>query len=193
VTVYQETYDRTVYAAVHPGGGKRDFNWRLDAPDRLCSAGMRKVNIGSLLGLHDWRAEAVALALHGSHLMKRYWQTQLSLSFPRITDHPEDFSFTPVPDRDLVQMVTAFRIFFPDANLVISTREGPELRMNLVRLGVTQMSAGSRTTAGGYDSPVPGKDGQFHVHDSRPPSEVAEELRRMGYEPVWKDWESGLS
>ena len=192
VTLYQETYHKPTYDRVHPSGVKRDFNWRLDTPDRACAAGIRKMNIGFLLGLSDWRHDALALARHSVHLMRHYWQTLLSVSFPRITDHPEDFHFNPVSDRELVQMVTAFRICFPDMNLVISTRERAELRMNLVRMGVTQMSAGSKTTTGGYNRPAEPKDGQFLVNDSRPPEEVAMDLRRMGYEPVWKDWENGL-
>lgn len=192
VTVYQESYDPKIYSQVHPSGCKSDFKWRLDAPDRICRAGMRKVNIGFLLGLADWKSEAIALAAHCDYIYRNFWQTQLSVSFPRITNFPEDFSITPVPDSALVQMILAFRIVFPDMNIVISTRERADFRMKLIPLGVTQISAGSKTTPGGYASPADEKDGQFNTEDKRSPSEIAQELKNMGYEPVWKDWERSL-
>ncbi len=192
VTIYQETYDQSVYSSVHPSGCKKNFTWRLDGPDRICRAGMRKVNLGFLLGLSDWRFDALSVGFHCHYLYKNYWQTQVSVSFPRITNFPKDFSITPVSDKALVQMILAFRIVFPDMNIVISTRERADLRMKLIPLGVTQISAGSKTTPGGYAQDADEKDGQFNTEDKRSPAQIASELRKMGYEPVWKDWDQSL-
>lgn len=189
LTLYQETYDPDTYAAVHPVGRKRDFIWRLEAVERAAQAGFRRLGIGALLGLHDWRYEAIALALHADYLMKKYWQTQIAISFPRLRNTPEDFTTpAPVKDSSLVQLILALRLYLPDTSLVLSTREPPQLRDRLMRLGITQMSAGSRTEPGGYLHPA--EDGaQFLVNDHRRPEEVAEAIRRAGYEPVWKDWD----
>jgi 2-iminoacetate synthase len=189
LTLYQETYDRNVYSQVHPAGRKRDYDWRLEAIERAGEAGLRRLGIGVLLGLHDWRSEAVALALHADWLMKRFWQAQISISFPRLRHAPDSFAAPhPVCDTELVQLMLALRLFLPDAGLVISTREPAELRDRLIPLGVTQMSAGSRTEPGGYLHPA--EDGsQFSVEDHRTPAQVAEAIRRAGYEPVWKDWD----
>lgn len=189
LTLYQETYDRDTYAQVHPAGRKRDYDWRLEAVERAGEAGLRRLGIGTLLGLHDWRAEAICLALHADYLMKHFWQAQVSISFPRLRHTPETFTApAPVGDADLVQLMLALRIFLPDAGMVLSTREPAVLRDRLIPLGVTQMSAGSRTEPGGYLHPA--EDGsQFSVEDHRSPTQVAEAIRRAGYEPVWKDWD----
>jgi 2-iminoacetate synthase len=192
VTLYQETYDPDLYASVHPSGDKRDYAARLDAPDRMGAASIRRINIGALLGLGDWRFEALSLGRHLDHLTKQWWSSYFSLSFPRISDCPDDFSYTPVTDRSLVQMVLAFRLCYPDLNLVLSTRESPLIRKNLARIAVTQLSAGSRTAPGGYGAHS-SDNGQFAVCDERPAEEVASELRSLGLEPVWKDWDRALS
>jgi 2-iminoacetate synthase len=192
VTIFQETYHREIYSRVHPSGSKANFEWRTDAPDRIGKAGMRKISLGFLLGLGDWRYDAVALAMHCDHIYHHYWKTALSINFPRITNHPEDFKITPVSDKQLVQLLLAFRLVFPDLGLVVSTRERAELRNRLIPLGVTQISAGSKTTPGGYAKGADERDGQFNTEDKRSPEEIAIELRKMGYEPVWKDWEQGL-
>ncbi|MBU1651933.1 2-iminoacetate synthase ThiH, partial [bacterium] len=189
LTLYQETYDRNVYAKMHPRGKKKDFNWRLDAVERAGQVGMRRLGIGSLLGLNDWRAEAIALALHADYLMKKYWRTQVSISFPRLRNIPENFSIPSlVSDVEMVQMMLALRIFLHDAGIVVSTREPAELRDQLIPLGVTQMSAGSRTEPGGYIHPER-RGEQFAVVDERSPAEVARAIQKAGYEPVWKDWD----
>jgi len=189
LVLYQETYDRAAYDQVHPGGRKRDFDWRLAAAERAGDAGFRRLGIGALLGLHDWRFEGIALALHAEYLMKRYWKTQITISFPRLRHTPQEFSpAAPVGDADLVQLLLALRIFLPDAGMVISTREPAAFRDKLIPLGVTQMSAGSRTEPGGYLHPAEA-GAQFAVEDQRPPEEVAQVIRRAGYEPVWKDWD----
>lgn len=192
VTVFQETYEKNVYSTLHPAGSKANFEWRTDAPNRIGNAGMRKISLGFLLGLADWRYDAIALAMHCDHIYHHYWQMALSINFPRITNHPDDFQIDPVSDKHLVQLILAFRLVFPDLGLVVSTRERADLRNHLIPLGVTQISAGSKTTPGGYANPADEKDGQFNTEDKRSPEEIAIELRKMGYEPVWKDWEQGL-
>jgi 2-iminoacetate synthase len=190
LTLYQETYNREVYAHVHPAGRKRDYDWRLEAIERAGAAGLRRLGIGALLGLHDWRSEAIALALHADYLMKRFWRSQVTISFPRLRHTPESFTTPcPVSDPELVQLMLALRIFLPDAGMVLSTREPASLRDKLIPLGVTQMSAGSRTEPGGYLNPAE-EGAQFSVEDHRSPAQVAESIRQAGYEPVWKDWDN---
>jgi 2-iminoacetate synthase len=189
LTLYQETYNREVYASVHPSGRKRDFDWRLHAAERAGEAGFRRLGIGALLGLHDWRCEAIAVALHAEYLMKRYWRTQVTISFPRLRNTPPGFQIPmPVRDVELVQLMLALRLYLHDAGIVVSTREPAEFRDKLMPLGVTQMSAGSRTEPGGYLHPAE-KSAQFMVNDQRSPLEVAEAIQKAGYDPLWKDWD----
>ncbi len=189
LTVFQETYNLETYGAVHLKGKKRNYAWRLGAPDRGAEAGMRKLTIGTLLGLHaDWREDAIALAAHARALMKRWWRCEVTVALPRLRPaaggfKPED----PVRDREFVQLLCALRITFPDIGINLSTREPPALRDALLRLGVTTMSAGSHTEPGGYASDTDAEP-QFEIADSRSPAEVAAVLRASGYEPVWKDW-----
>ncbi|MCX6641746.1 MAG: 2-iminoacetate synthase ThiH [bacterium] len=192
LTLYQETYQRDAYDLVHPSGRKRNFDWRLGALERAGQAGFRRLGIGALLGLYDWRYEAIALALHADYLMRHFWKSQVTVSFPRLRHTPEAFQpAAPVNDAALVQMMLALRIYLPDAGLVLSTREPAYLRDHLIGLGVTQMSAGSRTEPGGYLHPAEDR-GQFLVEDHRTPGEVAQAIRQAGYEPVWKDWDQLL-
>lgn len=193
VTLYQETYDRAAYAYYHPAGPKRNYDWRLEAPDRFASAGMRRIGLGVLLGLTDWRIETLALAEHAAYLMKRYWRSQVSFSFPRLrpaqgvgADWPHLLS-----DRNLVQMMLALRLCFADAAIVLSTRERPDLRDHLVDLCVTSMSAGSKTNPGGYSGHDETAE-QFHVADTRSPAQVARMIRSRGKDPVWKDWDAAF-
>jgi 2-iminoacetate synthase len=190
VTLYQETYDRVVYADYHLAGPKADYDSRLDAPNRFASAGMRRIGLGFLLGLTDWRIETLALAEHASYLVKKYWRSQISFSFPRICPATNVQSEWPhlVSDTNMVQMMLALRLCFADAGIVLSTRETPEFRDNLMDLCVTRLSAGSKTNPGGYASEK-GAAEQFEVADSRSPEEVARIIRAHGYEAVWKDWD----
>ena len=215
LVVYQETYDREIYSQLHTAGPKRDFNWRLDCAERGYQAGFRRLGIGALFGLCRWQEEAAALAAHTEYLLKHCWQAQITVSLPRLRPaagefHPP-FSMT---DRELAQLICAFRIAFPEIGIVLSTREPAPLRDALAPLGVTVMSAGSHTEPGGYTHQ--GRDelhrtvrgrivapefengedmlatGQFEISDSRSPAEVADALRRRGFEPVWKDWDAAL-
>ncbi len=192
VTVYQEVYDRKLYAEYHTHGPKKNYDDRLGAPSRAARARVRRVGIGSLLGLAPWRPEILKVALHAGHLMKDYWRTHVSISFPRIREAASGFhaAYT-VSDRDLAQMICALRLVLPDVGLVLSTRESRALRDGMVRLGITQMSAGSRTEPGGYLDPDEAER-QFDVNDTRSPAEVAARLHDLGFEPVWKDWEEAL-
>ena len=188
VVVYQETYDPGTYARVHLAGRKRHFDWRLLGPERAARAGMRRVGLGALLGLHaDWRSEALAMAAHARFLMKRYWRTQVTVGVPRLRPSAAGWQpIAPIGDRDLVQLVCALRLTMPDAGIVLSTRERPELRDGLFRVGITHASAGSHTEPGGYTHPNEATE-QFEVADLRSPAEVAAALAAMGYDPVWGD------
>jgi 2-iminoacetate synthase len=195
LVVYQETYSRPTYAGVHLKGKKRNFDWRLAAPDRGAAAGMRRLGVGALLGLHDdWRFEALAVAAHASALMRRWWRAEVTVSLPRLRPAAgvsvADVvgSGGDVDDPSFVQLLCALRLFLPDAGVVLSTREPAGLRDALVRLGVTHMSAGSHTEPGGYAAPSDAEP-QFSVSDTRSAAELAAVLRGAGYDPVWKDWE----
>ena len=190
LVVYQETYDRDTYAATHLKGKKRNHDWRLAAPDRGAEAGMRRLGVGALLGLHaDWRSDALAVAAHAQALVHRWWRTEVTVAVPRLRPAAGGYEPTsPLADRELVQLVCALRLGMPDVGISLSTREGRGLRDGLVPLGVTQMSAGSHTEPGGYAAPSEAEP-QFEVSDDRSPDEVAAALRARGYDPVWKDWQ----
>jgi len=189
VLVYQETYNQESYAQHHLKGKKSNFEWRLATPDRLGKAGVHKIGLGCLFGLtKDWRADAFFAGHHMDYLQRKYWRTQYSMSFPRL--RPCAGEIPPeviLADRDLVQLICAFRIFNHELEISISTRESSELRDHLLPLGVTTMSAGSKTNPGGY-----GEDEsleQFEISDSRSVSEVSSQLQQSGYDVVWKDWD----
>lgn len=202
VTLYQETYDREAYKHYHPAGSKSDYEDRIATPDRVAAAGMREVGLGVLLGLADWRAETLALAEHAHHLIKRYWKSHVSFSFPRLRPiHSSlvgrmssvDIRYAKYEMRDvnLVQMITALRLCFADAGLVLSTREPAGLRDKLIKLGITKVSAGSKTNPGGYSGRSEAIE-QFEVDDNRSPVQVAAMITSQGFEPVWKDWDSAF-
>src|SRR5213595_2149257 len=215
LVVYQETYNRGIYAEMHTAGPKRDFNFRLDCAERGYAAGFRRLGIGALIGLSRWQDEAIALAAHLEHLFKHCWQAQITVSVPRL--RPAVGGFRPLfsmTDRELAQLVCALRITFPQLGIVLSTRERAPLRDSLALIGVTMMSAGSHTEPGGYTrrgrehlhQTVRGRivapeyhddedqlaTAQFEISDERSPAEIAAVLRRRGLEPVWKDWDQAL-
>lgn len=195
ITLYQETYDRDTYALYHTCGPKSDYDMRLRGPDDIGCAGMREIGLGVLLGLADWRIEALALAEHAHYLIRRYWQSHVSFSFPRLRPaHQVDaLQFEHLlSDRDLVQMILALRLCFADAGLVLSTREPAGLRDHLVGLGITKLSAGSRTNPGGYSGHHAATE-QFQIDDTRTPGQVASMLREKGLDTVWKDWDTAFS
>ncbi len=188
LTIYQEVYDKNIYSRVHPQGPKRDYRFRLEAPERAGQAGIRTINIGPLLGLNDWRSEIFITGLHAFYLQKRFPEIEISISCPRM--RPEYGGYEPefpVSDKDLVQIILALRLFLPRAGITISTRERAHLRDNLVELGVTKMSAGSSTVVGGHTDSQDGI-GQFEISDHRSVVEVREAISHQGYKPIFKDW-----
>jgi 2-iminoacetate synthase len=193
VVIYQETYDRDAYARFHVGGKKRNYTWRLEGPERAARAGMRRLGIGALYGLHErWREDAAATAAHALYLQRAAWRAELSVSVPRIRPSASGYApARPLSDRELAQLVAAFRLLLPDVGLVMSTREPAELRDGLLAFGITHTSAGSHTEPGGYTHPHDAEQ-QFEVADHRPAAEVADALRDRGYEPVWKDWDRAM-
>jgi 2-iminoacetate synthase len=192
VTLYQETYDAESYRRFHPAGPKRAFGSRVAAIDAAGRAGMRFLGIGALLGLSDWRREALALIEHARMLSRMHWRSAVAVSLPRIRDCAAGFAPPhPVADRNLAQMICCLRLALPDCGIVLSTREPASLRDRLLPLGVTQMSAGSATQPGGYTMRATAGE-QFHLEDARGPAEVAAMLAREGYDPVWKDWDQHL-
>jgi 2-iminoacetate synthase len=190
ITLYQETYDRQTYSKYHPAGPKADYDYRLSAPDSFGQAGMREIGLGALLGLSDWHLETLALAEHAHYLMKKYWKSRVSFSFPRLrpAKDVDQTRFSLLSDKNLVHMILALRLCFADAGMTISTREPADLRDQLVKLGITRMSAGSKTNPGGYSTHTDSV-GQFDVDDSRSPAQIAAMLKSQGLEPVWKDWD----
>ncbi len=212
--VYQETYHPATYAELHVSGPKKNFAWRLECPERAYAAGFRRIGIGALFGLWEWRQEALATAAHLEYLLKHCWKAQFTVSYPRI--RPAAGGFQPrfsLPDREFVQLICATRICFPQVGIILSTRESPALRDALIPLGITMMSAGSHTEPGGYTGQgkealhrtIRGRQialenrseddtatGQFEISDSRSPAEIAALLRSQGYEPVWKDWDAAI-
>jgi 2-iminoacetate synthase len=222
LVVYQETYHRAIYAEMHTAGPKRNFNWRLETPERAYAAGFRRLGIGALFGLGDWRREALCVAAHALFLLRHCWKAQLTISLPRLRPCAGEFEpLTRMEERDLVQLVCALRLLLPDAGLVLSTRESAKLRDGLIPLGITLISAGSHTEPGGYTgagsakihhtergrivalaagssewASAPGATnatGQFQIADDRSPGQVAALVRQLGYEPVWKDWDAALT
>lgn len=190
LTLYQEVYDEDTYKSVHLKGPKRNYKYRLDAPERACMASMRSVNIGALLGLDDWAREAFFTGLHADYLQNKYMDTEISISLPRMRPHAGHFQprFN-VSDKNLVQIMLAFRLFLPRAGITISTRERAGFRDNLIGLGVTRMSAGSSTEVGGHTSEEK-SEGQFDISDSRSVDEIKEMIYKKGYQPVFKDWQT---
>ena len=189
LTLYQETYDNNLYKQLHPYGPKSDYDYRLDAPERAGKAGLRRIGVGSLLGLGNSLSDVFYSGLHALYLARKFWRTQVTISFPRIC--PADGGFQPtsiVDDRQLTQFICALRLLLPDAGLILSTRESAELRNNLLPLGITQMSAGSSTAPGGYGEEDHDAE-QFSISDERSPVEVEAFLKSHGYEAVWKDWD----
>lgn len=189
VLVYQETYNKENYGIYHPKGKKSNFEFRLNTADRAAISDVHKIGIGFLIGLEEWRTEAFFTALHLQYLRKKYWKTQYSISFPRLKNHEGEF----VPNYELndiefVQLILAFRLFDHQIELSLSTREKAEFRNSLIPLGITSISAGSRTSPGGYVV-APQELEQFEIEDNRTPKQMSEQVLKLGYEPVWKNWD----
>ncbi len=189
LTIYQETYDYDIYQKVHLSGEKQDYYYRLNTPERGCMAKIRQVNIGALYGLAKLEKEAFYSGIHANYLVQNYLDTEISISLPRIRNAEGDFlAFKELDDKTFVKFILAFRLFMPTVGINISTRELAEFRDNLIGLGVTKMSAGSKTNVGGYGS-VEESAEQFEISDRRSVCEVANAIQIRGYDPVYKDWE----
>ncbi len=189
VVCFQETYHESRYKDYHPRGMKSIFEWRVNGFDRMGQAGVHKIGMGVLIGLEDWRTDVTMMARHLRYLRRNYWKTRYSINFPRMC--PAEGGYQPkvvMTDRELAQLTFAFRLFDHDVDISYSTREEPKFRANMMKLGVTSMSAGSRTEPGGY-AVAPDALEQFEVSDARTPLQVAQEIRDLGYEAVWKDWD----
>ena len=218
LVVYQETYHRETYQQLHTAGPKKNFDWRLDCPERAYLGGFRRIGIGALFGLANWKFEALALCAHLEYLYKHCWKAQFTIAFPRMRPYAGNYEYEPdpelyLPDKAFVRLIAAFRLLFPQVGIVVSTREPAPLRDAIATLGVTHMSAGAKTEPGGYTGAgtddlhltVKGrrvelteKSGcekateQFQIHDTRGPAEVAAMLRGLNLDPVWKDWDESL-
>lgn len=193
ITVYQETYHRATYKEYHLKGRKTNFDFRLATAERACRAGIRKIGMGVLLGLQDWRVDSFMTLLHLRFMRRHYWQTGYSLSFPRLRPAagalPPAF---PVSDRELLQLILAYRICDPDLDISLSTRETETFRDHLIGLGITTMSAGSKTNPGGYATAGDSLE-QFEISDERSAAAICEVIRQAGYDPVFKDWDLALA
>ncbi len=216
--VYQETYHRETYQKLHTAGPKKNFDWRLNCPERAYAGGFRRIGIGALFGLADWKHEALSLAAHLEYLFRHCWKAQFSIAFPRMRPYAGNYEYQAdperfLPDADLLRLVAAFRIIFPQVAIVLSTREPANLRDAMAGLGITHMSAGARTEPGGYTGAgsddlhltvkgrrveISEKTGsekateQFQIHDTRSPAEIAAMLRAQNIDPVWKDFDQAL-
>ncbi len=198
VMVYQETYQPRTYAEHHLRGNKMDFEYRLETPDRLAKAGIDKIGIGALIGLEDWRTDCFFVAAHLDYLERTYWQTRYSISFPRLRPcegGDANSGLQPksvMSDKQLVQLICAYRLLNPEVELSLSTRESATFRDNVLPLGITSMSAASKTQPGGYASGEEELE-QFEISDERSAADVESMIRRRGFDPVWKDWHSAYS
>ncbi|NJR41919.1 MAG: 2-iminoacetate synthase ThiH [Akkermansiaceae bacterium] len=218
LVVYQETYHRETYQQLHTAGPKKNFDWRLDCPERAYAGGFRRIGIGALFGLADWKYEALALCAHLEYLYKHCWKAQFTIAFPRMRPYAGNYEYEPdadlyLPDKAFVRLIAVFRLLFPQVGIVVSTREPAPLRNAIATLGVTHMSAGAKTEPGGYTGAgsddlhltvrgrrveLEGKSGcekateQFQIHDTRSPAEIASMLRSQNLDPVWKDWDEAL-
>ncbi|TNZ04787.1 2-iminoacetate synthase ThiH [Vibrio parahaemolyticus] len=198
VMVYQETYHPKTYAQHHLRGNKMDFRYRLETPDRLAKAGIDKIGIGALIGLEEWRTDCFFAAAHLDYLERTYWQSRYSISFPRLRPCAGNVPASGLQpksvmtDKQLVQLICAYRLFNPEVELSLSTRESPQFRDNVLQLGITSMSAASKTQPGGYATEEVELE-QFEISDERSAASVEDMIRAKGFDPVWRDWHSAYS
>ncbi|ODZ35265.1 thiamine biosynthesis protein ThiH [Vibrio parahaemolyticus] len=198
VMVYQETYHPKTYAQHHLRGNKMDFRYRLETPDRLAKAGIDKIGIGALIGLEEWRTDCFFAAAHLDYLERTYWQSRYSISFPRLRPCAGNVPASGLQpksvmtDKQLVQLICAYRLFNPEVELSLSTRESPQFRDNVLPLGITSMSAASKTQPGGYATEEVELE-QFEISDERSAASVEDMIRAKGFDPIWRDWHSAYS
>ncbi len=192
VLVYQETYHEKEYKKHHPKGKKSNFKYRIETQDRLGKAGIHKMGLGVLFGLEDWRVDTYLCAIHLDYLEKTYWQSKYSISFPRLRPCAGGIDLkSEMSDKQLVQVICAYRLFNEEVELSMSTRESPKFRENVIKLGITSISADAKTDPGGYANPNTNLE-QFEINDKRSTFEFIEAIKQQGYEPVFKDWDMSL-
>ncbi|NUM81477.1 2-iminoacetate synthase ThiH [bacterium] len=185
VYIYQETYRREHYRTYHPKGMKSHFYYRLETPDRIASAGIEKIGLGTLIGLEDWRTDAYFAALHLHYLKETYPYIRRSISFPRL--RPAESGIQPnvtISDKQLLQLMCAYRLCNPTLEMSLSTRERAHFRDEAFTYGITSLSAGSKTNPGGY-AQFPSSLEQFEISDNRSPKQIAAMLAHRGYEAIW--------
>ena len=191
MTVFQETYDSDKYETLHLAGHKRIFPYRVNAQERALMGGMRGVGFAALLGLTDFRKDAFATGIHAWLIQRKYPQAEIAFSCPRLRPIINNDKINPmdVHERQLLQVVSAYRIFMPYASITISTRECARVRDNLVQIAATKISAGVSTGVGSHVEEMEDKgDEQFEISDGRSVEEVYQALEAHGLQPVMADY-----
>ena len=197
VTVFQETYDTEKYETLHLMGHKRVWPYRFDAQERALRGGMRGVAFSALLGLSDFRKDALASALHVYYLQRKYPHAEMSLSCPRLRPIINNDKINPldVGEKQLCQIICAYRIFLPFVGITVSSRESAELRNGIVKIAATKVSAGVSTGIGDHESKYTGKesdgtegDEQFEINDSRSFDKMYKDIADEGLQPVLNDY-----
>ena len=190
VTVFQETYDSDVYETLHLKGHKRVFPYRFNAQERALKGGMRGVAFAALLGLSDFRKDAFATGMHAYLLQRKYPYAEISFSCPRLRPIINNDKINPkdVHEHELLQIMTAYRLFMPFAGMTISTRERADFRNNVIDIAATKISAGVSTGIGGHGEEDEQGDDQFEIADNRNVSEVASAIRERGLCPVMNEY-----
>lgn len=191
ITVFQETYDTDKYETLHLKGRKRIWPYRFDAQERALMAGMRGVTFSALLGLSDFRKDAFATALHLYFLQKKYPHAEMSLSCPRLRPiiNNNKIGSTDISEKQLCQVICAYRIFFPFVGITVSTREDVAFRDGMVKIAATKVSAGVSTGVGAHnDKHEEEGDEQFEINDSRSFDTMYEDITNAGLQPVLNDY-----
>ena len=188
VTVFQETYDSDVYETLHLKGHKRVFPYRFNAQERALKGGMRGVAFAALLGLSDFRKDAFATGMHAYLLQRKYPYAEISFSCPRLRPNNDKINPKDVHEHELLQIMTAYRLFMPFAGMTISTRERADFRNNVIDIAATKISAGVSTGIGGHGEEDEQGDDQFEIADNRNVSEVASAIRERGLCPVMNEY-----
>lgn len=188
ITIYQETYDREQYKKIHQAGKKTDFNYRYNSPERIANSGIRMLGMGVLLGLSETSKDIYHLFSHLEYMENKYPGVEYSLSFPRLIPLKQsEFKYNEVSDLTLIKLICTARILFPRIGINLSTREKPQLRNQAILMGVTKISAASKTTVGGYSFNNE-NEGQFEVRDQRSVEEIIQEIKNRDYDPIFTDW-----
>lgn len=190
VTVFQETYNSDKYKTLHLGGRKRIFPYRLNAQERAIMGGMRGVGFAALLGLDDFRKDALATGMHAYLLQKKYSHAEIAFSCPRLRPIINNDKINPkdVHEPQLLQIICAYRIFMPFASITISTRECERFRDNIIQIAATKISAGVNVGIGGHSQEEEKGDEQFEISDGRSVDEIYQMIEDNGMQPVMTDY-----